>query len=80
MTGDDHQCSSHFSSDQTRSSSEHVIYFPGISRKFQNKDKRGEENRRGKSNEERQSYHSLQVKRFPAKPQRKLEKQVNNRI
>lgn len=46
------------------SSGKHVIsYFPRISRKFQSKNKSREGNRRSKSNKERQSYHSLQVKK-----------------
>ena len=58
MTADDLQGCSLFSSGKRV-----ISYFPRISRKFQNKNKRREENRRSKSNKERQSYHSLQVKK-----------------
>lgn len=58
MTADDLQGCSLFSSGKCV-----ISYFPRISRKFQNKNKRRDENRRSKSNKERQSYHSLQVKK-----------------
>lgn len=78
-TADDLQGCSLFSSGKCV-----ISYFPRISRKFQNKNKRRDENRRSKSNKERQSYHSLQVKKKkkknPCKPQRKLGKQANNGI
>lgn len=52
-----------------------ISYFPRISRKFQNKNKRREENRRNKSNKERQKLVLYRLKN-PCKPQGELGKQV----